>query len=50
MQTITNSEAAPVQPRPTTQDRTRRPAPARKPTPSGLSREKLKKLVVEIIG
>jgi len=50
MQTITNSEAAPAQPRPTTQDRARTPAPAEKPTPSGLSREKLKKLVAEMIG
>ena len=50
MQTITNSEAAPVQPRPTTQDRAHRPAPVRKPTPSGLSREELKKLVAEMIG
>jgi hypothetical protein len=50
MQTTSNTEAVRAEPRPTTQDRARKPAPARKPTPSGLSREELKKLVIEMIG
>ena len=50
MQAITNSEAGRAEPRPTTQDRARKPAPARKPTPSGLSRGELKKLVAEMVG
>jgi hypothetical protein len=50
MRTTSNTEAVRAEPRPTTQDRARKPAPARKPTPSGLSREELKKLVIEMIG
>ena len=50
MQTITNSEAVRAEPRPMTQDGARRPVPARKPTPSGLSRKELQKLVAEMIG
>jgi len=50
MQAITNSKATRVETRPARNERVRSSTPDSKPTPSGLSREELRTLVLEMIG
>src|SRR5215210_4438839 len=49
-QIAVNPQPLKAKPPPATGDRTRKPAPTIKPKPSGLSREELRTIVVEIIG
>jgi hypothetical protein len=50
MQTTTDSKAMRVEPRPALIQRARPSRSARKPSPSGLSRAELRRLVREMIG
>ncbi len=50
MQTATNSKTTSIGPRPAMSERVHRATPAPKPSPSGLSREELRTLVLEMIG
>ena len=50
MQTTSNTEAVRAVPLPMINAVVRKPVLTRKPNPSGLSREELKKLVAEMIG
>ena len=50
MQTTSNTEAVHAEPCPVINTKVRKPVLTRKPNPSGLSREELRKLVAEMIG